>query len=153
MSWNTIWNTLTAISTTISVLIISVTGYFIYRQLREMRMATIATAFSAIMTFLQDEKVRKARKILMNITKDDINNWTTYEKTNAEIACSTYDTVGIMLRKEVINPEMVTAEWRHSIIKCWEKAQPMIKSYRKERGEDFWNDFQWLYKDATILNS
>jgi hypothetical protein len=117
--------------------IVLATGVLLYSQLREMRRGTVATAFSSIVSVLQDEKVRKARRILMNISEKDFAKWTIKQKENAEIACSTYDVVGIMLHHRVIDYKMVTAEWYYSIEKCWEHAEPMIVSYRKIRGEAF----------------
>jgi len=130
-------DTLTAISTIASTLIVLITAIVIFLQLREMRKATAATAFSDIVTFLQTREVREAQRVLMNLSEEDFTKWTAEQKTNAEIACSTFDSVGIMLRNKVVNHVLVTKEWRYSIIECWKKAQPMIKSYREERGEDF----------------
>jgi len=130
----------------LSTFIILVTAIVVYYQLREMRKATVATAFSSIAEFLESKEVRDARRVLMEISEEDFTKWKDEEKKSAEIACSTYDVIGIMLREEVIDHKMVTLAWRDSIVRCWEKAQPMIKSYRKDRGEDFWKGFQWLYE-------
>ena len=141
------------LSTIFSTILVLITVIVIFFQLREMRKATVATAFSNIVSFLQAEKVREARRVLMNISEKDFTKWTPEQRVNAETACSTFDTVGIMLRTNVINHALVTKEWRFAIIKCWEKAQPMIKSYREERGKDFWDDFEWIYRMAKTATS
>jgi len=142
------WDALTAVSTAIATVVVLVTGLLLFMQLREMKKATVAACFSSIVSLLQAERVRNARAVLTNVNEKDFTKWTANQIKLAEIACSTYDTVGIMLRKKVIDDKMVTAEWRNSIIQCWEHAQPMIASYRQKRGNDFWDDFEWLYKQA-----
>ena len=107
-----------------------------------MKKANAMTALTAIISILQAKDVRMARGCLMNITKTDFEKWTDDEKTKAELACSTFDTVGILLQEKVVEHELITEPWRHSIRKCWENAQPMIVSYRKKRGGDYWNSFK-----------
>ncbi|MCX5886218.1 MAG: hypothetical protein NT096_09975 [Proteobacteria bacterium] len=36
--------------------------------------------------------------------------------------------------------------WGDSIIKCYEAAGELIKEYRQQRGDDFWNNLDRLYK-------
>jgi len=72
------------------------------------RKATVATAFSDIVSFLQAKEVREARRVLMNLYEKGFTEWTAEQKTNAEIVCSTIDSVGIMLRNKVVNHVLVT---------------------------------------------
>jgi hypothetical protein len=126
-------------------------GYLLPTKGNEKRYS--CPSLSTIATMLDDEKVRMARRTLMKITNDDFTSWTQEEIDHAEIACSKYDTVGIMVRHGIVDHKMVTREWRNSIIRCWEHAQPMITTYRKDRGSDFWNDFQWLYDRAKEIRT
>lgn len=142
------WDAIAAISTALSAVVVLATGLIIFYQLREMKKGTVAQAFSTIATMLDDDKVRMARRTLMNVSKSDFTSWTQKEINDAEIACSRYDSVGIMVRHGMVDHKMVTKEWRNSIIRCWEHAQPMITAFRKDRGSDFWDDFQWLYGRA-----
>ncbi len=142
------WNAVTAICTAIATLIIFITAVIAISQLSEMKRATIAQAFSTVLAHLQLEETRQARRVLMHIREADFSKWTQEQIDKAEIACSTYDVVGILLKRKVIDPRMVTAEWHVSIIRCWERALPMTKSYRRDRGPDYWNDFEWLYRLA-----
>ena len=146
------WEAITAFSTLVSALVIFITGFFLFYQLREMKKATIAQAFSSIATMLDDDRVRNARYTLMSISQNDFTKWTEKEIDNAAKACSTFDTVGIMVSNGIIDHKMVTREWRYSIIECWEHAQPMIAAYRKQRGKDFWDDFEGLYNKAKLIS-
>lgn len=82
------------------------------------------------------------------MNESDFSKWTDEQKRMAEIACTTYDILGIFLKRTKVDLQFVTSEWQDSIIKCWEKALPMTKAYRSNRGNDYWNDFQWLYEMA-----
>jgi hypothetical protein len=116
-----------------------------------MKRGTVAQAFSTIASILDDEKVRMARRTLMGNSKPDFTTWTQKEKDDAETACVNYDTVGIMVHNKIIDKRMVVKEWRYSIIKSYEHARPMITDYRKTRGNDFWDDFEWLYQEAKKI--
>jgi hypothetical protein len=142
------WNAITAISPLLETIIILITAIFVLFQLKEMKRATIAQAFFVIVSYLQTPECREARKVLIKLNEKDFTKWTDEQIKNAGIACSTYDGVGILIRKKVIDHRMVTVEYRNSIICCWEHARPMIESYREERGNDFWDDFEWLYENA-----
>jgi len=151
MGWEMGWDAMSAIATAAAAFVFIVTAIIAVVQLREMKRGTIAQAFSAIVSLLHSEKCRKARKVLMNIEEKDFAKWTEDQVDDAEIACSTYDIVGILLRRKVIDHRMVTAEWGQSIVKCWEHAEPMITRYRKGRGQDYWDDFEDLYNKARDL--
>jgi hypothetical protein len=108
----------------------------------EMKKANIVEAFLGVVSILQRQEVREARRVLLGIKPPGkaLDQWTQDEKDQAEIACSTFDTVGILLRRNIIDRKMVVAEWRDSIGKCWDMAQPIIKEYRNQRGNDYWDD-------------
>lgn len=138
----------TTILASFNTVIIAMTAIFIFFQVKQMKLATIAQAFSTILLIIQAPDRKEARKTLTNIETNDLNKWTTKERDDAEFACSTYDAVGILLQKKVIEHEMVTKEWQYSIISCWDKAKPLIDELRDKRGKDYWNDFEWLYNEA-----
>jgi len=145
------WNALTAISTAVSTLVILITGLLIFWQLLELRRSSNAAAFANVVTYLQEPTTREARKTLILISKQDMNDWTNEEKRAAEIVCNTYDVVGIMVANRFIPGMTVVREWRDSIIKCWTNAKPLIDAYRKERREDYWDGFERLYELACRL--
>jgi len=61
------WNAVSTISALIETAIILVTAILVLFQLREMKRATVAQAFSAIVSYLQAPETREARKVLMHI--------------------------------------------------------------------------------------
>jgi len=132
-------------------LVVAVGIAFAVYQLREMKKDRTAQIFLGIVSLLQEPKCREARRSLIQLDERDFTKWSDEQKSHAEHACNTYDVVAILLQREVIDPTMITAEWRNSIIRCWNNAQPMISAYRRERGQDYWDDFDWLYEEAKKL--
>ena len=144
------WNIITAISTAFMGLVILVAAIVAVRQLKEIRRSRQLDAFTNLIQFVQREDIREARAILMEeLSKKDFTDWSKDEIKQAEKACHTYDSAGIMwLRKYIDRKLDVAKEWHDSIVKCWEAACPMITKYRGERGDDFWYYFEELYKKA-----
>lgn len=68
----------------------------------------------------------------------------------AEQVCRSYDLAGKYLRIGISkNPyDLLARDWTNSIIKSWETVGKMIYFYRESRGDDFWSDFENLYKTA-----
>jgi len=146
------WNMITAISTASMTLIILATSIFAVMQLREIKRSRKVTAFVSLSQFLQEEATRKARDILIKASGKKFNDWSKEEIEAAEKACSTYDVAGIMLSKKLIEKDLLM-EWRDSIIKSWEAAEPMVIEYRKSRGKDYWDDFEKLYRMAKKIET
>jgi hypothetical protein len=101
-----------------------------------------------ITNYLQQDSRVSARKRLFENVKVYRDGWTDSEKNDAHTVCSTYDTVGIILMKGVIDYKMVTDNWRDSIIKCYQKTQPYINELKEKERLDSWEGFAWLYERA-----
>jgi hypothetical protein len=143
------WEAVTAIATAASTGIILVTVIVFYFQLIELKKSAVAEAFATIANILDNEKVRNARHALEKNSKENFADWTPQEKDDAETVCTNYDTVGIIVCHKMVDKEMVTREWRTSIIESFDHAWPMIKNYRIEKKcGDYWADFQWLCDEA-----
>ncbi len=131
-----------------TVVLMGLTVFLMIWHWKVMKKANELTALTAIISILQAKEVRKARGCLMNFSKKAFSKWEPVEKNKAALVCSTFDTVGILVKAKVTNHELVTAPWRHSLVECWKNAKPMIDAYREKRGDDFWEHFCWLAEKA-----
>ena len=145
------WAALAATSTAIMTFIVLAAACLAVWQIREIRKQRSVEAFVSVVEILQAEDVREARHTLLTMPRKKLDDWTEEEKKAAEKVCSTYDTVGLMVYKGLVKPDMVAHEWRDSIVKCWEAAHPMISKYSDERGRDYWDDFKRLYERAEAI--
>jgi len=147
------WNMIGAISTASMAVVILCTAIFAVLQLKEVSRSRKVTAFMNLSQFLQQQEIREARGALIQASGKDLKDWSQDEIKAAEKACSSYDVAGIMVSRKLIERDLIVNEWRDSIIKCWEAAKPMIIEYRRNRGEDFWNDFGSLYEMALKIGT
>lgn len=145
------WYMFGAWSTAFMALAILITAIFAVLQLREASRSRKVAAFTDISQFLQREEIRKARRTLFEISEKNFKDWSIEEREEAEKACHPYDLAGIMVSEKLIEEGLIVKKWRYSIIRCWEAAKPMIMEYRKDRGKDFWGDFEWLYERAKEI--
>jgi hypothetical protein len=110
------WTAFGAISTAVSAVIMLVAGILGVWQLIEMKRASQISAFVSIDEFLQEERVREARRILLSLKSKNFEEWTPEEVHVAELVCSRFDIVGIMIDNRLIKEKLVVPEWRRSII-------------------------------------
>ena len=105
----------------------------------------------ALVDYIQRPEHRKARRTLSSLRNKPLSEWTPEERIDAEMACSAWDFVGIMLRETDIPgaTELVTKTWRHSIYSCFEISRQLTLDLREIREPDFWDDFEWLAKKST----
>ncbi len=151
--WALIAALVSAAAALAQAVVIVVTLPFIFRQLREMRRATLATALQNVFSYLQDPEARNGRHTLYSLAKPELKDWTDEEVTGATLACNAFDMVGIFAANEIIGPEVIVKEYRGSIVRCWENATPLVTHKREQWGRQFgdtayWNNFEMLYRIA-----
>lgn len=124
-------------------------------QIKEMRRATYATAFKAIYDMLQSENIRDARRIvLLQLSNKPLSEWTDDELRAAELVCSTYDSVAIMAKNEMIPVHVIVDNWGDSIYRSWKVLYPLIRQYRENRAaNEFWDDYEWLVSQTKKYTS
>ena len=149
------WNMITAISTAFMALVIFFTAIFVAYQLKESKNSRNFAAFMSLIQLIQREDVRTARGILFKTSEEKkIEKWSENEIKEAEKACWTYDFLAMMIFADIIEKKLsdfIVNSWQRQIIKTWEAAEPMIRKYQDERGKDFWEGFEKLYKKAKNI--
>lgn len=128
-----------------SAIVISV--FFLIFQLAEMRRATLAQSYGVAREILQNEEVRQARKTVFEIGKKGkkLRQWDKSEKTSAEVVCHTYDSVGQMVRNNLLKRKIIIDSWGPSLRRSWAILKPLVEKYRSEwNAPEIWDDFEWL---------
>jgi len=140
-----------AASAIITAIVVPLTAYLLYEQLKESTKANKLTATLELIKYIQDKEVREARRVLieeLGVNNTDYKKWSDAEKKQVAIACHAYNFAGLMEEQGLIKKDFVARGWRDSIIKCWSTAEPMIMEDRKIRGGDFLDKFKMLYDNA-----
>jgi hypothetical protein len=142
------WSAVAALSAVFTGLIILGSVIVLLRQTRELKRATHAQAYFTALEYLQNDKVRFARKKLMEFGGKPLHSWLEPEKWTAEKVCQSFDSVAIMVRHGMLPKELIIENWMDSLIRCWAAAEQLVNDYRKIRGPEYWDDFEWLANEA-----
>ena len=136
-----------------AITIIFAAGYAA-KQFKEIKKSNKLTAFLELLKYLQSEKVREGRRILIELgeKKKNYKKWTKDEEKQAELALHAYNFAGLMTEKGLIEENFVAKNYHHSIVKCWEAAEKWIMDKKKERGWDFLAQIEVLYKKAKEID-
>ena len=137
------WIQIIQIVTSIAIV---ATFFVYYKQLRVMRHSAQSQNLLNVINILADPERREDRKSVIDYKKIPYKGWDIKMKDRAERVCAYYDIVGILIENEVIPPNIIEDHWGDSIIKCYEAAGELIKEYRQQRGDDFWNNLDRLYE-------
>ena len=120
-------------------------------QLTEARRSANTESFLKAVDRLQDENIRRAREVIFRLSIDEkkpFSSWTDTEKKTAEVACQSFDVVGMMLRGNMVTPELILRSWHTTIKKTWRGTLPLVSARREKDGENFWGDYEWLYNES-----
>jgi hypothetical protein len=134
----------TAMATLVIAILMIIQSYMIRLSIR-------AQTYCSINDVLQKEEVRKARKVLIE-NKIPYDQWKNTDlKDKAELACSTFDIVGVMATNGFFPPKIIVDKWGPSIKKCWSQARELIEDRRiNENHPKLWDDFIKLTKRALV---
>jgi hypothetical protein len=136
------------------------TGLFIFAafliyffQLMAMRRGTRGQNSISLINFIQDEKARDAREIVMkNLKGKAYCDWSPNELKAASNVCSSYDVVSILIYQQALVPQnLIITNWGPSIIKCYKILEVHIKEMQKPEnaGPEYWDDFVKLYEEVV----
>lgn len=116
-----------------------------------LRKTIYAQAYKTAMDILQAEAVRQARGVVLSELRDELfNNWTDSQRRAAETVCHTYDSVGIMVRHDMLPVEHIADSWGDSLRRTWKILKPLVEKYRLERdSKEYWDDYEYLAQEAS----
>jgi hypothetical protein len=124
---------------------------------RTARRNAIGSVFTWAADLLSRDTVVRARKDIFQNLKSHHERDGTYEnmdeslKESFEIACRTYDLVGIAGHNGLLPRNIIAAEWGDSIIRLHELCEPYLHELRRTRGPDFWDNFSQLYAESIRM--
>lgn len=118
------------------------------RQVEAARHAAVGQNLLALSSFLQDEDVREARRIVITKLADrGFKDWSEEEKRAAAKVCSSYGTAGIVLETGLVPPEPLIENWGPSIGRCYAILRDYIRDLQspENNGPDYWAVFDRLH--------
>lgn len=123
------------------------------KQLTAMRQADLNQNTLALMQFLQAPELARARGVLIELSKTQkpLKHWSEDERESAERACAAYDLAGILIREGLVPESIIVKNWGNSIQKCHAAAAELLAELRASRGDEYWDDFDWLTDRARLV--
>lgn len=143
------WTAVGAIATTIYTVAFIISLLFIYRQVRHMRISTMATAFSKALDILQNEDRRADRRTVFALEGVPLDKWDEEQRRAGERVVHSYDQVGTMIRAGIFDKELIVDSWGNSLRRSKPLLMPLVLEYRTLwKSEEIWDGFEWLCAEA-----
>jgi Domain of unknown function (DUF4760) len=144
------WLAITGFSTAVYCVATIVTAAILLWQLRVVQRANRGQSYLTIVQYVQDESVRQARGVAFGLRAVPLENWSEEQVRAAEKVCTSYDVIGMLARRKLVDEEMIVDSWGDSLRRLWPILEPLISQYRRERdAPEFWDDFEYLAKRAV----
>lgn len=140
------WDAISAISTLIGTIVVSVTAVFAFYQLKEMTSARWVEAVTKVFDMLiTNDEASRARRYVR------ANNLPSPGQASPEVyeqmwkVWVSFDNLGVMIAFRML-PEHLPLEMFYStVIECWEKLEPHIMYERRKRTQRYQVFFEDLY--------
>ena len=158
------WEALTAMATAFTGIVIAATVVVGARQLRltrdtleELRRATQLEGTMRVLDDIMGPEFRAAMVFVANelpLRMQDESFRATVSRMGAEDAAihkeltvlRTLERVGSYIKYGLLDGDVIYDVSIPVLISMWEKLQPVIEIHRRERGEGFWENFEYLYR-------
>ena len=135
------------LATVLTFLVAFAAAIFGLYQVGEMKRSLHLNSFLAVVSILQDERVRAARDTLIKLDGKPLQAWSYGERKAADLALRKFNATAILVRKDLIPLHFVLPEWGNSLRLCWAAGQPLIDEYRSgKRGERYWHELESLVR-------
>lgn len=122
----------------------------IFLEARAMRRQHSTESFWVIVGRLQEVEVRRARRLLLTAFRGghlsmDPSSWPEEIIDAAELTASRFDEIGILVRSNALDEELLLPSWNSAILRCYEAALPLIAHQRDKLADpSLWRDFEAL---------
>jgi uncharacterized protein DUF4760 len=158
------WEAVTALATAFTGVVIAATVVVGARQLRltrdtldELRRATQLEGTMRVLDDLMGPEFRAAMLFVTNELPLKMGNEafrSTVSRMGAEDAAThqeltvlrTLERVGSYIKYGLLDGDVIYDVSIPVFINMWESLQPVIQIHRRERGEGFWENFEYLYR-------
>jgi hypothetical protein len=160
------WEALTAVATAFTGIVIAATVVVGARQLSltrdtldELRRATQLEGTMRVLDDLMGPEFRGAMLFVTNELPQKMQDESfraTVSRMGAEdsethkelVVLRTLERVGSYIKYGLLDGDVIYDVSIPVLIAMWEKLQPVIRIHRRDRGEGFWENFEYLYRAA-----
>lgn len=143
-------NWLASVATALGVVIVGVSAFLGYGQLREYTRTRRAAVLSEVISELSTHEMLAARGKILAHELPNPGQETDEQRDLQFWVAAAFDKVAFIAREGLIPTEYVLALYHPAIIEMWEHLEPWVLHVRESRQhmKRFQHHFEWLYKQA-----
>ena len=152
-----------AVSTVVTAVAACAAAYIYRGQAREMetqsRLLTKSMEGSNLLRLIVDvldEEVRHAaRKRIMILWNERVPlaEWSDADRRDGERVIRTFDLMGLMVKRELLDKELVLATWGVRVLQMHAAVAALLAEFREKNGENYMRNFDWLEGEARAAGA
>ncbi len=150
-----IWATAVAAASTVVTAIAACAAAWIYRsQTKEMELQSRLLTKSVegsnllrlIVDVLDEDKRHAARKRIMILWNERVplEKWSEGDRRDGERVIRTFDLMGMMVRRELLDRELVIETWGIRVMQMHAATAELLQELRALNGSQYMSHFDWL---------
>ena len=147
-----------AVSTVVTAVAACVAAYTYHSQAREMRLQSRLLTKSVegsnllrlIVDVLDDDARHSARKRMMVLWTEGVplERWTEADRRDGERVVRTFDLMGMMVRRGLLDHDLVVQTWGIRIMQMHSAVYSLLAELRERNGPTYMSHFDWLEREA-----
>lgn len=100
-----------------------------------------------LVVYLSQESLRTDRENVINLNRTNKPwPWLADEIKATERVCASYNLAGLLAKDHAIPTDTFVSAYTDSLKKCYAASEKLLSEYRRERGQEYWCNFDWLVK-------
>jgi hypothetical protein len=99
----------------------------------------------------KDEEI-KARKCVARIGNKPLHEWSPEERDCGERVIRTYDFLGLMTKRGLLDEGLVLSVWGRRVLELWNCLHGLRDEIRPAGDDTYMGNFRWLAKEAEKLD-
>jgi hypothetical protein len=140
------WDAISAISTLVGAIVVSVTAVFLYYQLKEMTAARWVEAVPKVFDMLiNNDDTSRARRYIRTHDLPSPGQASPEVYEQMWKVWVSFDNLGVMISFKMLPAHLPLEMFYSTVIECWEKLEPHIMHERSKRTQRYQVFFEDLY--------
>jgi hypothetical protein len=148
-----VWATIVSAVSTVVTAVAACAAAWVYRsQAKEMelqsRLLTKSMEGSNLLRLIVDvlDERHDARKRIMVLWNEQVplERWSEHDRRDAERVIRTFDLMGMMVRRELLEQDLVLETWGTRVMQMHAATRPLLKELRALNGPGYMQHFDWL---------
>jgi hypothetical protein len=131
--------------------VVAVSLYFIYQQIRIQSQANMLTALFGLATKWDSDRMIEARQQIC--TNHNSNTESRSINVPEERIASFFEEIGLFMKKKAFTPDVIWDEYSYYVEHYWPMLEPHVREFRRVERDDSWfENFEALYNQLQQIS-